>query len=130
MTPRLLLALALGIAPVLLIARRADCIPIRSAPLQSMDLHGSTFADLDEATARSLAKGCKIPHELKGVGAPGNQTILQFTVSEKGKLLGVHRVQGVLNHQLSAEFANCYFKPYKVNGVPTAFSVNMTMDEK
>jgi hypothetical protein len=119
----------MAIAPASFLVRTADCTPIYLAAVQSVDA-SEGFVDVDEATARSLVKGCNIPREIKGVGTPGDQTILQFTVSEKGKLLGVHRVQGVLNHQLSETFASCHFKPYKVNDVPKAFRANITMNEK
>jgi hypothetical protein len=117
---------ALLLAPTML---PAQPLPIPSSLLQNVDV-APAYAELDEETARKLIRGCSVPKEIRGVGVAGSQTMLQFTVSEKGKLLNVRRVQGTLTHQLSAEFANCHFAAYKVNGTPTAFQANMTIDVK
>ena len=57
---------------------------------QTQEAASNGYAELDDASARKLVKGCSLPHEVSGPGAPGSQIVLQFTVSEKGKLLGVH----------------------------------------
>ena len=101
-----------------------------AAQQQTPEVASSAYAELDDASARKLVKGCSLPHEVSGPGAPGSQIVLQFTVSEKGKLLGVHRVQGAFTHQLSAGFASCHFAPYKVNGTPTPFQANIIIEVK
>lgn len=80
-----------------------------AAQQQTPEVASSAYAELDDASARKLVKGCSLPHEVSGPGAAGSQIVLQFTVSEKGKLLTVHSVQGALTHQLSAGFASCHF---------------------
>ena len=97
---------------------------------QTQEAASNGYAELDDASARKLVKGCSLPQEVSGPGTPGSQIVLQFTVSEKGKLLGVHRVQGAFTHQLSAGFASCHFAPYKVNGTPTPFQANIIIEVK
>lgn len=101
-----------------------------AAQQQTQGVASNAYAELDEASARKLVKGCSLPQEVSGPGASGSQIVLQFTVSEKGKLLGVHRVEGAFTHQLSAGFANCHFTPYKVGGTPTPFQANITIQVK
>jgi hypothetical protein len=101
-----------------------------AAQQQTPEVASSAYAELDDASARKLVKGCSLPHEVSGPGAAGSQIVLQFTVSEKGKLLTVHSVQGALTHQLSAGFASCHFASYKVNGTPTPFHANIIIDVK
>lgn len=106
------------------------CHRSSAAQQQTAEVDSSAYAELDDASARKLVRGCSLPHEISGPGAAGSQTVLQFTVSEKGKLLGVHRVQGALTHELSAAFASCHFASYKVNGTPTAFRANILINVK
>lgn len=98
--------------------------------LQNPDDGDSTYVELDEATARKLVRGCSLPREVKNPNASGSQIVLQFTVSEKGKLLTVHRIQGPFTHQVGETFVGCHFAVYKVNGTPTAFHANITIDVK
>lgn len=101
-----------------------------AAQQQNSGVTSSADAELDDISARKLVKGCSLPHEVSGPGAAGSQIVLLFTVSEKGKLLGVRRVQGAFTHELATAFATCHFTPYKVNGTPTAFHANITIDVK
>ena len=122
--PRSLFTLALVAVPGL------PCYRFAAAQQQTAQAVSSAYAELDDASARKLVRGCSLPHEISGPGAAGSQTVLQFTVSEKGKLLGVQRVQGVLTHELSAGFASCHFASYKVNGTPTPFRANILINVK
>jgi hypothetical protein len=119
----------LGVAASLVLPARADSYVPTAMSAQAAG-GAANIAEVDEATARKLVKGCSIPKEMKGLGEAGSQTILQFNVSETGKLLGVHRVQGVLNHELSATFASCHFAVYKVDGTPAPFQTNITITAK
>jgi hypothetical protein len=124
---RSLVAIALVVTSALLLPPHLSAAQVAPS-LQSTD--SGSYAEIDEATARKLAKGCSIPHETSGPPALGSQIILQFTVSEKGKLLTVRKVQGGLTHQLAEAFSSCHFAPYKVNGTPMAFQANITIDVK
>ncbi len=110
--------------------RGATPVKLAQTLIQGPDAVGSTYAELDDATARKLVRGCSLPHEVSGPGAAGSQIVLQLTVSEKGKLLTAHRVQGALTHQLGETLSSCRFAVYKVNGTPTAFHANITINVK
>ena len=117
----------IGLAFLICLCIPSPCLP---AQQQTQGAASDAYAQLDDAGARKLVKGCSLPHEVSGPGASGSQIVLQFTVSEKGKLLGVHRVQGAFTHQLSADFASCHFATYRVNGTPTPFQANIIIEVK
>jgi hypothetical protein len=84
---------------------------------------------LSNSEARALARHSIEPNFQSGVAPKGTEFVVQITVDDTGKVLGILNMQKLpdpIFGAISKAVTQWYFKPYIRDGKPAAFNANIS----